>query len=328
MHFLSNPLVDLALRHFDQLDPDQPRNADCFFETFGPGNLLNAKDRPHERFQDYEELLKLILKRHQKKYQKLHKGTPFYFLAWLAFDLKNYEKALFYLDAAISEDVRTSASNWVNRPAALFLSLNYENQVAHRVIEEIHEELTKEMDRFNAISGLSAINPDVFLDKFVRALFHAPSTRTIISAFYIFLLEFKERLQELSLRSTGGGSIGALISHMFSGGLIFESLLKYLYPHGDNGSKTETLGQIFRTTGFTNDFLDGISTRATSIKEIFNAICDDTLVTAFNTTAKLRNTTGHDLIWDDIFDNPDNFVALVNQEINALLYVTHRKFLQ
>ena len=62
MHFLTNPLVNLALQHFDHLDSDEPQNGDWFFETFGPGNLLNATDRPHERFQDYEQLLSLLHK--------------------------------------------------------------------------------------------------------------------------------------------------------------------------------------------------------------------------------------------------------------------------
>ena len=325
MHFLTNPLVNLALQHFDNLDPDEPQNGDWFFETFGPGNLLNATDRPHERFQDYEQLLKFLFDRDRGKYEKMHKGTPFYFLAWLAFDLRNYEKTLFYIDAAISEDVRNAGDKWMNLPGAAFLKLDYEHQVAERVIRKIHDLLSVQATRFNGVSRLKAISVDEFLSKFVSSLIHTASTRTIISAFYIFLLEFEERLRELNLRSIEGGSIGALIAHMFSGGLIFESLLKHVYP----SAKTMTLGQIFQTAAFANDFRHGISTKATSLKGILDAINDDTntMVTAFNTTARLRNTTGHDLAWDDIFDNSANYEALVNQELNALFYAIQRKFL-
>jgi hypothetical protein len=105
MHFLTDPLVELALHHFDNLDV---AHGDWFFSTFGPGNLVNATDRPHERFNDYESLLRLLQERNQLKYNQIHKGTPFFFLSWLAFDLRNYEKALYYLDAAISEDVKKS----------------------------------------------------------------------------------------------------------------------------------------------------------------------------------------------------------------------------
>ena len=323
MHFLTNPLVNLALQHFDHLDPDKPENGNRFFETFGPGNLLNATDRPHERFQDYEQLLKLLFHRDRGKYERLHKGTPFYFLAWLGFDLRNYEKALFYIDAAISEDVRNARDKWMDRPAAAFLKLDYKDEVAERAIRKIHDLLSEQVARFNGVSRLKAIRVDEFLTRLVSSLIHTSPSRTIISAFYIFLLEFDERLNELNLRSIEGGSIGTLIAHMFSGGLIFESLLKHVYP----STKTLTLEKIFKKTAFINDFCPRISTRATSLKTILDAISDDTMVTAFNTTAKLRNTTGHNLVWDDIFNNSANYKALVNQELNALFYVIQRKFL-
>jgi hypothetical protein len=50
------------------------------------------------------------------KYRQIHKGIPFYFMSWLAFDLRNYEKALFYIDAGISEDVRKNPKGWQENP--------------------------------------------------------------------------------------------------------------------------------------------------------------------------------------------------------------------
>jgi hypothetical protein len=94
MYFLTPPLVELALQHFDHLELAQ---GDIFFSTFGPGNIINATNKPHERFNDYEELLRLLRQRNQQKYEQIHKGTPFFFLSWLAFDLRNFEKALYYL---------------------------------------------------------------------------------------------------------------------------------------------------------------------------------------------------------------------------------------
>lgn len=57
MYFLTPPLVDLALQHFDHLPLAQ---GDNFFYNFGPGNLINATNKPHERFNDYEELLQRL----------------------------------------------------------------------------------------------------------------------------------------------------------------------------------------------------------------------------------------------------------------------------
>ncbi|MGD0778045.1 MAG: hypothetical protein ABSC05_35120 [Candidatus Solibacter sp.] len=90
-----------------------PQQGNQFFEVFGPGNIVSNPDRPFERFSDYEELLVRLMATDRDKYQKMHKGTPLGFMSWLAFDLRNYEKALFYMDAGISEDVKNFPDNWI-----------------------------------------------------------------------------------------------------------------------------------------------------------------------------------------------------------------------
>ena len=84
MNFLTDPLVQLALHHFDNLNV---ADGDWFFSTFGPGNLVNATDRPHERFDDYESLLKLLQERNQRKYEqrKLHNKLQTYEFIALVF---------------------------------------------------------------------------------------------------------------------------------------------------------------------------------------------------------------------------------------------------
>ncbi|MBF0378212.1 MAG: hypothetical protein HQK72_12130 [Desulfamplus sp.] len=325
MYFLTTPLVDLALQHFDHLPLAQ---GDNFFSTFGPGNLINATNKPHERFNDYEELLQRLRQRNQQKYEQVHKGTPFFFLSWLAFDLRNYEKALYYLDAAISEDVKNAGGNWINLPGAQFLTLTQQQHVAGRIISTIRDLLEHEINRFNQISGLAPITIAGFIDKFVSTLIQDPQTRTIVSAFYIFLLEKTERVIELNLRSTEGSSLGPIISHLFGGGLIFESLLKNRYPTKDDGTPVNVLGNVFFTTSFRNDFSQGIQTHAESLQDILDAINDDSFITAFTATARLRNTTGHNLVWDNIFNTSANYETLYQQIVNALFYVIERKFIR
>lgn len=313
------------MQHFDNLELAQ---GDIFFSTFGPGNIINATNKPHERFNDYEELLRLLRQRDQQKYEQIHKGTPFFFLSWLAFDLRNFEKALYYLDAAISEDVKNAGANWVDLPGAQFLKLTQQQHVAGRVIYKIRELLEIEITRFNQISGISSITLTDFINKFVSILIQDSPTRTIISAFYIFLLEKTERLIELDLRSTEGSSLGPIISHLFGGGLIFESLLKNRYPIKDDGNPVKVLGNVFYTTSFRNDFSQGIVTSAESLQEILDAINDSTFITAFTTASRLRNTTGHNLVWDNIFHESANYEKLYQQIINALFYVIERNFIR
>ncbi len=153
-----------------------------------------------------------------------------------------------------------------------------------------------------------------------------PSTRAIISALYVFLLEADERLIELRIKSTQGSSLGPVIAHLFGGGLIFESLLKYMYSTKDNGDPIKTLWQVFQTTTFRSDFGSGVQTSSDSLQEILDSITDNSNITAFSTASKLRNTTGHNLIWDNIFHSTTNYEILLNQNLNALLFLIEKKF--
>lgn len=124
------------------------------------------------------------------------------------------------------------------------------------------------------------------------------------------------------MRSTLGGSMLPALSLLFRGGIIFESLLKQIYP-GHN-----TIGQILKSLEFQSDFKGEYSSSATCLKSILkdpNDKIDHSYLTAFTATARLRNTTGHNLVWDDIF-NEDKFSRLIEQEINALLYVIEKKY--
>lgn len=325
--FHTSEKIAQARLAFRQLSISGPEDGDRFFEAFGPGNTVNIADRPFERFEDYEELLGVLKEDDPKKYDEIHKGTPFYFLAWTAFDLKNYEKAVFYMDAAISEDMRKDPTSWLDNPASQFLTLNHEgNQAATRITRELNKAIVLQLTRFNAISSLAQILLSDFVDKFVKVLVNKKENHSIITAFYSYVLEYQDRLRELELRSSEGGSIEPALTFLFKGGLLFESLLKYLYPTKNNGAdRCKTLGDIFNTTSFKTDFPLGITTSASSLAEIIAFIGSD-ITTAFNVTARLRNTSGHNLVWDDIFTNTENFTKLFEQQINALFFVILKKF--
>ncbi|MEN8128114.1 MAG: hypothetical protein ABFR90_09965 [Planctomycetota bacterium] len=296
-------------------------DADDFFSNLGIGNRLEATDRPHERYCEYESLLKLLQQRNPEKYLQIHKGTPFYFLSWLAFDLRNYEKALYYLDAAIQEDIKNASNDWTTLPAPSFLKLISKKHAAQRTVEEIRNILSSHINQFNSISGLPLITLEDFIKKFVENEMQTAPMRTIISAFYVFLLEYEERRLELRLKSSEGCSMGPILTHLFSGGLIFESLLKYFY------SGNKTLGCITKDSKFKEDFDVNFKTSANSLEKIIGDIPDNSLTTAFTVTARIRNTTGHNLAWDNIFNSPDNYETLANQVVNAILYVIEKKFI-
>jgi hypothetical protein len=333
MYFFQERLVEYAIAYFNAKDFVRPSEGDEFWGLFAPGNTVPFSDRPFERFSDYEELLRRLMDADTAKYQRMHKGTPFYYMAWLAFDLRNYEKALFFLDASISEDVRKDPVGWRQNPGARSLLLDPEGQAALRTVDAVQRVLQAELTRFNAISNLAPMDIHASWGAFVRQMLADQSQRTLISAMYVFLLESRDRWQELSLRQgSTGGSNQPFTIHLFTGGLLFESLLKYCYPVNDQGQPNKTLGGILQyTAGFKTDFAvpGGIAGSAGSLAEIHTAIQGSSSVeTAFATAAKLRNTTGHNLVWDDIFATPSQYTDLFRQLVNALLFVVAKKFVR
>lgn len=327
--FLTPEKIAQARLSFRQLAISGPEDGDRFFEAYGPGNTINIADRPFERFEDYEMLLSIIKNDNPEKYDKIHKGTPFYFLAWTAFDLKNYEKAVFYMDAAIVEDIRKDSVGWLGNPASQFLTLNHGgNQAAARITEHLIDTIEREISRFNKITETSDLNRQNFVEQFIKKLIEKKENHSIVTALYSFILEFEERSRELNLRSKDGGSVEPALTYLFKGGLIFESLLKYLYPKKDNDTdECKTLGDIFHTIAFKKDFFNGVDTSAESLQNIVKVVGTD-VITAFSVTSKIRNTVGHNLVWDDVFNNPDNFKKLYQQQINAVFYLIQKKFLR
>lgn len=334
--FLSIPFIEEVKKTYQDLVTEVYPFGDSFFEQFGIGNVPSNPDFPYERFCDYEELLKMLYKEDPIKYQLIHKGTPFYYMSWLAFDFRDFEKALFYIDAAISEDIRAhqntvTPDRWIECPGSAILTFrDSQQQVAQRTIVEIKNCLLEQLDRFNSISGQNWTLED-FINRFVLCLLKDNTKRTIVTAFYVFLMEFKDRLTQLQLRSSIGGSIAPFIGHLFRGALIFESLLKHLYPTITKTDKKpqiipEKLSDIFHSPEFSIDFFRVDKTSSSSLQDIVAGITDETAETAFRTAGKLRNTTGHNLVWYDVFDRQENYQKLYQQIFDAILYLIVKKF--
>lgn len=97
---------------------------------------------------------------------------------------------------------------------------------------------------------------------------------------------------------------------------------------GDRNRQLE--GVRRHTTNFLRDFglVDAPPASAESLAEIYDALQGATSTeAAFSTAAKLRNTTGHDLVWDNIFATPTKYVGLFQQVMNAILHVISQKLL-
>lgn len=124
MNFVSEIELEKVKKEFDDLSPHDVHKEDKFFTKLFRFIQPKNTDRQLERLNDYEELLKLLRKWNLQRYEQFHKGTPFFWAAYLFFVIRNYEKALFYLDAAIYEDIKNEPENWINLPSPLFLNFH------------------------------------------------------------------------------------------------------------------------------------------------------------------------------------------------------------
>ena len=144
------------------------------------------------------------------------------------------------------------------------------------------------------------------------------------------MLEFDLWVHELNMRrGSAGGSSEPFTVHLLTGGLLFESLLKHFYPNHHNGDPNKTIGRVFQTANFKQDFNlppQALETGADSLKEIYDLIGgSNSLRHRVLVAARLRNTTGHNLIWDAVFTDDIIYTALFEQVMNAVLYIVDAK---
>lgn len=329
----SSPTKDIVTleelkKVYSELNSDNPGYANVFFSKYCPGNFKDIVLQPYERLSIYEFILNALNQEDENKYKKIHKGTPFYFMGWLAYIIEDFEKALFYMDAAVSEDMRVcrkyspkEPNNWQETPAGAFLLLddgrvdaNGKEPTAKRTTISLKKQIKNEIDKFNSRSK-SSLTITYLTQSFIKTAIdfslHSEEEingfRSIVSCLYIFILEHFTRKRELVLRSVDGGSIEPLIIHLFKGCLVFESLLKMEY--GTKGCNT--LGgylnkarkefKIEPTPIYLRDKPEGGYTLPHIIKLLPDWKKEDYQQKIIAVAYALRNTTGHDLSWIDNF---------------------------
>lgn len=108
---------------FKNLDVSSPDKCNEFFGKYGIGNNPTQADHSLERLEYYEGLLTHLLETDSQRYIDCHKGTPYYFLGWLCFDLGHFSRAYFYFDLAVYEDrwhlhPPDAPKAWIDDPGA------------------------------------------------------------------------------------------------------------------------------------------------------------------------------------------------------------------
>lgn len=167
--------------------------ADKFFSKYGVANEVFTIKDPLERAHAYELLLYILRTHDNRQYSKIHKGTPYYFIAWTLYQTASFERALFYMDAAVSEDLRLPLPNNGGGsipPALSFFLLREDTQAAGFFTFHINvnKVVVDTLRQFSADSNLN-LRKNEFVEKFVEPLLYSDSKhRSILTALYGFFL--------------------------------------------------------------------------------------------------------------------------------------------
>jgi hypothetical protein len=300
--------------------------ADAFFEKYGVGNAFFGRHIPFERMIDYELLLEILVSYDPVQYHKIHKGSPYYFIGWTAYQYRDFAKSTFYMDAAVSEDLKIQGvqEKTSMRPSLEFFLLDADSNGSGK---DIHEDLknivSNALEDYSTNSGSSFTLNDLRTRFASDLLYTGPEERSLLTAFYTFILEYQEKKKQIILRSDTGGSIQPFLDHLFDGARILESLLQ------KRGSGSGTLyPRIIATSdlGVTQSALQGNKTLAeaeqqhNSLTEAGSSFQDINFAAAYI----IRNTTGHSLLWPDQFPNENSYDLLFKSLLNAIFWTIEK----
>ena len=147
------------LSQISREDNDTFRKASSdFFARFGLGHLIGA-GQFFQAMDRGEEILHLCHRLNQDLYSKMHKGLIFYFMGIAAYRIHAYASAIYYVDSAVSEDLRNEPNNY-NSPSRLFLRLEGEKdeQAAKVVVQDAQKRIENLINHYNDLVNISTLN--------------------------------------------------------------------------------------------------------------------------------------------------------------------------
>jgi hypothetical protein len=233
------------------------------------------------------------------RYSTEPKGTPFYFLGIAAFASHDYQTATFLFDAAVLEDLKHYPAN-PDTPALLFMRLDNKQkaQAAFEVVNIIAARLDKAVEDYTARKDSDkTLTADHVRQHFLKRVPTEPEVRGLTTALVSFLAEWDYRLKIIDL--TQEGSRTAFFTHLFTGCLLFESLLKAV-PGPDRPTE-KTLGPILRLGDPIATAL-GITRKLDTSRDEFEDVVKSAkplqpILETIECAVQSRNTLGHKLGW-------------------------------
>ena len=297
--------ITVMLNQISQEDGETMRRASSdFFARFGLGNLI-VTGQFFQAMDKGEEILHLCHRLNQELYSKMHKGLMFYFMGIAAYRIHAYASAIYYIDSAVSEDLKNEPDNY-NSPSRLFLRLEGERdeQAAKVVVQDAEERIEKLIGHYNDLVDASTVEfPKLSMTEIRKYLLEPASSlnrtdlRSLATTFITFFLEFDYLFFQLMVRKETGTN-EPFFTHLFKGCLLFESLLK---KNPTTSFKGNTLEQLLSSLSQPLGIPKQVKINAARLEGVLVEIqtADDSFTSAIVMTGKLRNTLGHNIGWTD-----------------------------
>jgi hypothetical protein len=294
-----------------------------FFQQFGFGSLVNYR----QPLFAYNEILRVLQECRTldgKAYSEIHKGGPFYWLGMAAFMFRDFETSVYFMDAAVAEDLRRDAAV-VDTPAMLFITLrgHHPHQAAREFVAMSESLIAGIIQTYLKYQGRDASVPELTLDdlrgKFLYAATQPQNRRlrSVATALISFFLEGSKRKVQLD-NVLNPGSFEPFILHLFKGGLLLESLIK-LNPK--NPPSGRTLGRAMDHVASDLGIPSGLPISANELKDVIDYAESAawTIENAYLISGRIRNTAGHSLGWE-IAPTFDQYGAVVQHLSVACLH--------
>lgn len=280
-----------------------------FWNTFNPGPHELLKNRQFLQLRDRMfGLLKFCKSIDAQAFSRIHKGHPYYFIGITSYLLDDFQTAIYFFDASVTEDINFGADPVDKpKPSTHFLMLEGEAdyQSAKELTKFAQTKVERALQYYATITRNIEIS-DLTLNELRKEFIYCalkttdkPGLRTLVTAFITYCIEWDFRNEHFEYEVKQGSSEPFFL-HLFRGCILFESLLKHnpaITP------KSKTIGGILQEPaiisrlkiGPINGKKDGFV-----LQDIFNSLLsyDNSIDQAIQISYMARNTLGHSLGWD------------------------------
>lgn len=242
-------------------------------------------------------------------FTKIPKGHPYYFIGISSYLLDDFQTAIYFFDAAVTEDLKGDVEPKTNpSPATRFLMLDGESdkQAAKKLTQyaqaNVERALKYYVNDLTKDASIRILNLDDLRNDFIYFALTStgkPGLRTLVTAFITFCLEWDFRNQHFDY-GVGKGTSEPFFLHLFRGCVLFESLVKLNPTNKPNKTTLVPMLNDLRSVLKIDEVKGKGKGQVYELKDVFDEIQKHkkTISEAVKITAIARNTIGHDLGWD------------------------------